>query len=119
MKIDAKKIFAMITINPNLPGMTDASTTGPAGWIAGFYKLALIIAGTLAFGSVVYGGFKYATSAGNASSQSEGRSWIWSALLGLILLASAYIILQTINPNLVNLQNPSLPGATTNSNQTP
>jgi hypothetical protein len=68
----------------------------------------LIIAGILAFGSVVYGGILYATSAGNASQQSAGRSWIESALIGLLLLAGAYIILQTVNPSLVKLKNPQL-----------
>lgn len=95
---------ANLTINPNLPGITNVSTSGPAGWVAGFYNFALIISGILAFGAIVFGGYKYATSAGNASKQSEGRSWIWSALLGILLLAAAYLILKTINPNLVNLQ---------------
>ena len=95
---------AGITINPNLPGVTNVSTSGPAGWVAGFYNFALIISGILAFGAIVYGGVLYATSAGNASKQSEGRQWIWSALLGLLLLGSAYLILKTINPNLVKLQ---------------
>lgn len=99
---------ANFSVSPNLPGISNVSTAGPAGWIRGFYNFALIISGILAFGAVVYGGIKYATSAGNASSQSEGRAWIWSALLGLLLLGAAYIILKTINPNLVNLQNPNL-----------
>lgn len=110
MKLDIKKLYPIvaISINPNIPGVNNVSTAGPAGWIASFYKLALIIAGILAFGSVVYGGFLYATSAGNASKQSDGRSWILSALIGLLLLGGAYIILQTVSPNLVKLQNPKL-----------
>jgi len=97
-----------VTINPNIPGISNVSTAGPAGWIKGFYNFALLAAGILAFGAAVFGGFKYATSAGDASKQSEGRAWIWSALLGILLLAGAYIILQTVNPNLVKLQNPTL-----------
>jgi len=105
-----------ISISPNIPGLTNVSTAGPAGWVAGFYKFALIFAGILAFGSIVYGGFKYATSAGNASKQAEGRSWIWSALIGLLLLAGAWLILYTINPNLVKLQNPGLSMVNISSN---
>lgn len=101
-------LAATISINNSLPGLTNLSTTGPVGWVSGFYKFALIISGILAFGAVVYGGFLYATSAGNASRQTEGREWIWSALLGLLLLAGAYLILITINPNLVALQNPGV-----------
>jgi hypothetical protein len=95
---------ATISINPNIPGVSNVSTSGPAGWVASFYYFALIISGILAFGAVVYGGIKYATSAGNPSAQAEGRSWIWSALLGLLLLGAAWLMLHTINPNLTKLQ---------------
>jgi len=101
---------ATITINPNIPGVYNVSTVGPCGWIVNFYTFALIIAGILAFGAIVYGGFKYATSAGNASKQSEGRSWIWAALIGVLLLGGAYLILYTINPNLVKCSLPMLSG---------
>jgi len=97
-----------ITVNPNIPGLTNVSTAGPAGWIKSIYGFALIFSGILAFGAIVYGGVKYAISAGNASKQAEGRAWIWSALIGLLLLAGAYIILQTVNPDLVKLQNPTI-----------
>ena len=99
---------ATISINPNIPGVNAVSTSGPCGWIVNFYTFALVIAGILAFGAIVFGGIKYATSAGNASSQAEGRSWIWNALLGLLLLAGAYLILYTINPNLTKCTLPSL-----------
>ncbi|MDE2018841.1 MAG: hypothetical protein KGJ13_00665, partial [Patescibacteria group bacterium] len=47
-------------------------------------------------------------SAGNPSAVSEGRKYIWSSLLGILLLAGAYIILNTVNPNLLNLNLPTL-----------
>lgn len=106
--IFSRALAATISINSNLPGLTNISTVGPAGWVKAFYVFALIFSGILAFGAIVYGGFRYATSAGNASKQSEGRAWIWSSLIGLLLLGGAYLILLTINPNLVNLQNPAL-----------
>jgi Type IV secretion system pilin len=110
-------LAATLSINPNIPGLSNISTSGPAGWVKSFYTFALIISGILAFGAIVYGGIKYATSAGNAHNQQEGRDWIYSALIGLLLLAGAYLILKTINPNLVNLQNPSL-SSVNNTNQT-
>jgi hypothetical protein len=106
-----------IVINPGLPGVTNVSTTGPAGWIAGFYNFALIIAGILAFGAIVYGGVRAAASAGNPSGISEGRAWIYSALLGLLLLGCAWLILHTINPNLTKLQVPTLSTVNTQNTQ--
>lgn len=95
---------ADFAISLGIPGMDNVAGTGPAGWIASFYRFSLFFSGILAFGAIVYGGFLYATSAGNSSRQSEGKSWIQSALLGLLLLAGAYVILYTINPGLTNLQ---------------
>ncbi len=100
---------ANITISSSVPGMGAlTSNAEPGAYVSGFYNFALMIGGVLAFGAIVYGGILYATSAGNSSKQSEGRSWITSALLGLLLLAGAYLILYTINPNLVNLSLPTL-----------
>jgi hypothetical protein len=106
---------ATISINPNIPGVNNISTTGPCGWIVNFYDFALLIAGILAFGAIVYGGVKAATSVGNPHGISEGRAWIYSALLGLLLLGSAYLILYTINPNLTKCQLPTLSTAYTPS----
>jgi Type IV secretion system pilin len=97
-----------VTINPNLPGAAPASSGTPWGFVANFYQFALMIGGVLAFGVVVYGGVKYMMSAGNPSGQSDAKEWIWGALLGLLLLAGAYLILNTINPALVHLQLPTL-----------
>jgi branched-subunit amino acid permease len=93
-----------IQINTNLPGVT--SGAGVTGFVSGFYNFALLFAGILAFGAIVYGGIKYAVSRGNPSAESEGRSWVTDALLGLLLLAGAYIILHAVNPNIVNLNLP-------------
>lgn len=97
-----------ITVNSNLPGVNPGSA-GIGGLIANFYTFALAIAGILAFGAIVWGGVKYAAGAGNPSSQSEGKEWIKGALLGLLLLAGAWIVLYTVNPAIVTLEVPGLP----------
>jgi len=106
---------ATVSINSNLPGPYSISAAGPCGWIVDFYYTALIIAGILAFGAIVYGGIKYAVSGGNPHGQSEGRSWIWSALIGLLLLGAAWLILHTINPNLTTCSLPTLSGVNLNA----
>jgi hypothetical protein len=87
---------------------TVTSSTPPGQFVKSFYDFALMIGGVLAFGAIVYGGVLYAASMGNPSRQSEGKEWIKSALLGLLLLAGAYLVLYTINPDLVNLSLPTL-----------
>jgi len=98
-----------VSISAAIPGMgTVTSSTPPGQFVKGFYDFALMIGGVLAFGAIVYGGVLYAASAGNPSKQSEGKEWVKSALLGLLLLGGAYLILYTINPDLVNLNLPTL-----------
>ena len=90
-----------ITVNSNLPGPPGGiALSDPCSWIFAFYQVAIFFSGILAFGSIVYGGFLYATAAGNPSRESQGKDWIQNALFGVLLLAGAYLILYTINPNL-------------------
>ena len=108
--------FAQAVISPSasvstaIPGMSGgaSSSTSPGAFVVGFYNFALMISGVLALGAIVYGGVLYATSGGNPGKQSEGREYIESALLGLLLLGGAYLILYTINPELVDMNLPSL-----------
>lgn len=105
-----------IVINPNIPGSYATSSvpveSGPGVFIANFYQFALMIGGLLAFGMIVWGGVKYAASRGNPSAESDAKDRIYGALIGLLLLAGVYIILFTINPNLLNLQLPTLQNVT-------
>lgn len=83
----------------------------PAGFVARLYQVSLGVAAACALGVILYGAIRYAVSGGNASSQGEARKWISGAIWGLVLLLAAYIILWTINPDLVNLIDPGLPAA--------
>ena len=96
------RLAVQFTISQSIPG-TYAAASGLGGVVSNFYSFALLIAGTLAFGAIVYGGIKYAVSRGNPTAESEGKSWVTNALVGLLLLAAAYIILHTVNPQLTTL----------------
>lgn len=95
-------------INANLPGSYSLEDSGPVAIVANFYEFALMAAGILAFGAIVYGALRRVTSVGNPSAISEANDWITSALLGLLLLLGAYLVLNTINPELVTLELPRL-----------
>ena len=105
--------FAQTQISVAIPGSNaNTSSSSPGAFVANFYQFALLIGGILAFGAIVFGGVKYAISAGNPSGQSDAKEWIWGALTGLLLLAGAYLILYTINPQLLNLNLATLNGIT-------
>ena len=62
---------------------------------------AFRLAGVLAFVMIVYAGFQYLTSGGNTAQQKDAQERIMNAIIGLVLLFAFYIILHTINPNIL------------------
>lgn len=71
-----------------------------------FYEWGVFIGGIAAFISLLFGGFLYLTSAGDPGRVSEAKDRMTSALIGLVLLLSIYLILNTINPELTVLTAP-------------
>lgn len=90
-------------VDLKLPSFTTASSS-IAGMISQIYIYALSIAGILAIVMIIYGGISYALDPGNASKQGEAKEIMQSAVWGIVLLAGAYVILKTINPDLVALR---------------
>ncbi len=91
-----------------------AGATSPADFVSRFYKIALGVVGGAALGVLVYGAILWTVS-GAISSKQDAMEWIWAAIWGIVLLLGAYLILNTINPDLVKLKNPDqllVPGTT-------
>ncbi|MBU4348109.1 hypothetical protein KJ671_01200 [Patescibacteria group bacterium] len=95
-----------IPCNPSLGECPKSDT--PAGYIARLYQFGLMIAGLTALLFLILGAVRYTLSAGNFASKDDAKDQMLQAILGLALLMGAYLILYTINPNLVNLANPSM-----------
>lgn len=103
----------------NLPGLLfsdqnkiQSSTDGEktffyVPWIGEYinwlYNYSIGIIALLAIIAIMIGGFYWLLAGGNASRVSEAKSWINAALSGLILALSSYVLLFTINSNLVSL----------------
>jgi len=83
-------------------GTLNDATTLP-GLINYIYKFALGICGVTALVSIIYGAGQYVFSAGDSSKASDAKDRITQALLGIVILLAAVLILNTINPDLVNL----------------
>lgn len=84
------------------------------------YKLAIAIAITVGVFFIVIAGYLYMSDAGNGESVTKAKSIIESTIASLVILFAGYLLLQTINPDLVNFQSiqpPSvvLPPPATNS----
>ena len=82
-------------------------------FIVKLIKILFPLAGILAFVMIVWAGFEYATSGGDTNKQKDAQDRITNAIIGLILLFAFYIIIYTINPDILKTQNISLPTVTT------
>lgn len=72
-------------------------------WIAAVYAF---LAGALAIVAavmVMWGGFKWLTASGNTGRVQDAKETIYSAIIAILLILGAYILLWTINPQLVKI----------------
>lgn len=77
------------------------------------YNWLISIVGIIAAVMMMIGGFQYLTSGGEAGRVKQAKERIGNALIGLVLAFSSYLLLNTINPELVNLKVPELAGVRT------
>ncbi len=92
-------------INISIGGQNEF--TGLAEFVAFIYKYGLGLASLLAVLVMIFAGVQWIISGGNAEAISSAKHKISGAVIGLVILASAYTILYTINPDLVNLRPPN------------
>jgi Type IV secretion system pilin len=77
-------------------GSTDVRTT-----VARIIRVALGLLGIVAVAGIVVGGFMYMTAGGNEEKAGQGTKAITAALIGLIIILSAYAIASFVISNLV------------------
>lgn len=87
---------------PGTSGGVAAIKEFPA-YVNAVYKFAIWAVGLSALLMISIGGFMYFSSAGNTSKAEGGKKIIADALYGLIAVLLAWVILNTINPHLVNI----------------
>ena len=73
-------------------------------YIVPIYKYAIGIVGILAAVVLMFGGVLWITAGGNNERISSAKSWIAASLSGLVLALCSYMILYTVNPNLVEFK---------------
>lgn len=90
---------------PTIPGTSlvpkTVEETSLPDYVSYIFNFAIWIVGFLAFASLLYGGIRYLTSAGDPSKADDAKKQMYAGILGIIILFSSYMILNTINPQLV------------------
>jgi|GEM_PF-3373057 len=99
------------TPNVTVPGSefkahatTTVDSTLLARYIKAWYKFGVGIAGILAVLMIAYGGVVWLFSGGASEKIGHAKELITGAVIGLVLALGSYLILNTVNPNLVSLK---------------
>ena len=93
---------------PNIPGGQLPAGQELPSYINYLFIFCLSLIAFLALGQMMIGGLTYIFAAGNVAKVENAKDTIEQALIGLGLLLVSYLLLRTINPDLVNLRNPNL-----------
>ena len=81
-----------------------ATAPSIAKYIKAIYNYAIGIVGILAAVVLMFGGVIWLTAGGSQEKVKEAKAWIGASLSGLVLILCSYMILNTINPDLVSFK---------------
>ncbi len=94
--------FIYAANNVEVPGGPCASDNSIATCAVHYFQWGIGIAAVVAAISFVVGAVTLMASADNTELASSGKDRMRGSILGILLLGASYIILNTINPNLIN-----------------
>ena len=97
--------LALETAWPESPMHTKVEKDTNIGeFIKYLYEWGIALGGVATFIAFVIAGFQYITSVGNPQTMKDAIDRIKSAMFGLVMLLSAYVLLNTINPELTEFK---------------
>lgn len=80
----------------------DANVQDPTGYIAGYFKIFIIVISFLAVIRLMICGFQFMLSE-SISIKADAKKCIWAVIFGLFIILLSWLILFTINPDLVKI----------------
>lgn len=83
----------------SIPGINGEEVSGFGGYINALYIFAISVAAILAVIKIIIGGVKYMLS-DIVTNKSDAKNEIKGALIGLLLIISAVLVLDVINPDI-------------------
>jgi len=84
-------------------GKLYGDTANLASLVNGFFKIALAVGAIAAVLRIAYAGYLYMGQSDMWSTKGKAKEIISDVILGLLLLLSIYLILNQINPDILNL----------------
>lgn len=103
-----------IDLTKDLGSLQGVNNLSIGGMVSGFLSLILIVAGLAFFFILVVGGIKWIVSGGDKAHTEGARNQITAALVGLVIVFSAWAIAKLIDSffgiNILNLNIQSISG---------
>jgi len=87
---------------PEMGGEKISTSTTVSEYAVYIFNFCIIIAAIAAFAVLIYGGIRYLLSLNNPGNMKDARIWIYSGIVGLFLALVSYLILNTINPEIIS-----------------
>lgn len=70
--------------------------TDPIKFVTRFYGIGLGVIGGIALLSIIYGGYLVMTSQGNPTQLNKGKSYIFYAIVGLLLAIFGFVFVEVL-----------------------
>ena len=117
--VNAASAFADVNISPGTPNQGINPNAAPSTVITNILTIIFMVAILLVLFFLIIGAFKWITSGGAKAKIKEARETIVNALIGLAILALAFLIINVvggiINVNIHTLNIPSLDSGACNN----
>lgn len=94
-----------------LPGLSTTGSSTLGGFLQSLFTVMIMLAGILAFVMLIVYGIMHATVEA-VGMKVQAKEKMWNAIFGLIMALGAWVILNTINPNLASNLSITIPKAT-------
>ena len=75
----------------------------PVMFVSKFYSIGLSIIGGVAVLSIIYGGYILMSSRGNPTMINKGKSYIFYAIIGLLLAIFGYVFIEVIAKDILHI----------------
>lgn len=107
--IDGKCVHALEIVYPKIGDKNELtleriSKEGIGGYLNYIFTFAIVLSGIIILGSFFFSGVSYLTSSGNPSKMAEAKEGIFSSILGALILLSATLIFNQINPEITKIE---------------
>lgn len=101
-------VLALEVDFPSVQGVEVTDAMSPVQWVRYLFLMSQALVGLAIIYALVRSGVEWMTARGNEGQVKTAKDRILGAVLGLVILLGSYIFLHTINPQLVDIRNPSI-----------